>query len=180
MQNDCLTLQEYEAIAVRYLGKNLPSARKNPDHINRLIYYMLKADVSYDGNTGSLKGRRMSYAKFATQHIKASLKSRKKNTTYSLDTVVGGNKSRESTSGESITYNELTPIEQVEFNELIEYINSDQLSGLESCAIREYYLEHSSIKDIALKFNVTRQSIYLAISRGLDKIKEIYGKEESY
>ncbi len=179
MQNDCLKLSEYERIAIRYLAKKLPVARKNPDHINRLITYMLKADLSFKHGIGCLKGRRMTYAKFATQHIRAILKRNKKNTLYSLDKIIGGQNSRESTSGESLTYNELSPAEQAEFNELKEYIYHPNLTGLESCSIIEYYLERTSIKDIAKKFNVTRQSVYLAIARGLEKVKKLYGEEDS-
>lgn len=175
MQNNCLSLREYERIAVRYLSKNLPSGRKNPDYINDIIYYMLRSDITYKPNIGTMEGRRMTYAKFAVQHIRDAMRRNKGKQTYSLDKAMIDGKS----SGSQLAHNDLSPLDQVEFNELLEHIDSETLTGLESCAIREYYLERIPILDIANKYEVTRQSIYLAIARGLEKVRKMYGEENS-
>jgi DNA-directed RNA polymerase specialized sigma subunit len=180
VQNDCLTLREYESFAVKYLWKTLPVAARDNEHIGRIMEYMIRSDLTYKHEIGSLEGRRMTYAKFAVQHIKDIVRRKKiKNrTTYSLDKVMEG-EGRGESSGSALSYNELSPTELAEIHELKDYILSDEFTSLESCAILEYYLEKASMKDIADKFNITRMAVWLAIERGLEKLRKLYGEKES-
>lgn len=138
---------------------------------------MLKSDVTYKHGIGTLGGRRMSYAKFAVQHIREILRRKKNSTTYSLDRVMPGEKGRQESAGAGLSYDDFGPPEQAEWNELLDYISGPELSAIESLSIRAYYLERQPIKAIADSFKVTRQSIYLAIARGLEKVKKKYGEE---
>lgn len=180
MQSDCLTLREYEQIATKYLYKCLPAACRDNDNIGRVMEYMIRADLSYKPGIGTLIGRRMTYAQYAVKHISEILKRKRKRTTYSLDFVQEGKKSRGESSGANIAYgDELGPAELAELSEIREYIYSDELSTIESLAVGDYYFDKTPMKEIADKLGVTRMTVWLAIERGLDKLRKKYGEKES-
>lgn len=179
MLNDCLALQAYESYAVRYLWKNLPYAAKDFEHIGRVAEYMARSDLSYKHGIGTLEGRRMTYAKFAVQHIKDILRRKRRDTTtYSLDLIQERNNDRGESCGANLSYLELGPAELAELREIKEFILGDTLSSIESVALIEYFLEKTPMLDIAKKFQVTRMAVWLAIERGLEKVRRKYGEKD--
>lgn len=159
-----MELYDYLKIARKIISKYGPSLLRDEDAVAYVANYIIKADIKYDGKTGSKEGFRCLSARYAIKNwINRNIKNKPKSISIDADGGNGSPIKDKIDSFESTTDN-------VELNEILDFI--DTLNENEQKVLKMYYFESMSLKEIGQSLNLTHEAIRQRIKKALCKIKE--------
>lgn len=171
-----LTQEEYQTLAERYV-KNFVSRRRlnckiidDPDAINCVVDYMMRADSKFDGRGDSF-GFRYSYAKFGFQEYMTKNRGAKKKKLYNkhLSTFTKSESERVYDG----TRDDHEPNEAMADYELRKRIENSSLTDRQKDTIIGCFYDQRTRAEIAKKWNCSRQLIDVELKNALRKLKII-------
>ncbi len=170
-----LTQREYQTLAERYV-KNFVSRRRlrmsiidDPDAINSVVDYMMRADSKFDGR-GDHYGFRYSYAKFGFQeYLTKNRKNDKNRKLYGrhLSTFRACNEGGDFDRAQDNT----EPSEPVESHEIRRKIMESDLTDRQKATIIGCFYDRRPRAEIAKEWGCSRQLIDLELRQALNRLR---------